>query len=161
MTRQIDAALSQIPFLNRVWDLLKRWGHGNRTLHIIAILPLFAVGTYWSFQSRRQKRKNPQRVYFNPMEHFFIQAYIAGQIMLLSILLLPFGWVDNEAEIFALPWSVIFLLFWWDLRQLYLCSWWTSLWRTVVMFFYALLLLTAILSAGFGLYLAAEALLSA
>ena len=161
VSRQIDAALSQIPFLNRVWDLLKRWGHGNRTLHIIAILPLFAVGTYWSFQSRRQKRKNPQRVYFNPMEHFFIQAYIAGQIMLLSILLLPFGWVDNEAEVFALPWSIIFLLFWWDLRQLYLCSWWTSLWRTVVMFFYALLLLTAILCAGYGLYLAAEILLSA
>ena len=56
---------------------------------------------------------------------------------------------------------IIFLLFWWDLRQLYLCSWWTSLWRTVVMFFYALLLLTAILCAGYGLYLAAEILLSA
>ncbi|HIY88366.1 MAG TPA: HAD-IA family hydrolase [Candidatus Bacteroides pullicola] len=161
VTRQLDAALSQIPFLNRVWSLLKRWGHGNRTLHVIAILPLFAVGTYWSFQSRWQLRRHPQRVRFNLMEHFFIQAYIAGQIMLLSILLLPFGWVDNEAEVFALPWSIIFLLFWWDLRQLYLCSWWTSLWRTVVMFFYALLLLTAILCAGYGLYLAAEILLSA
>ena len=161
VTRQIDAALSQIPFLNRVWSLLKRWGHGNRTLHVIAILPLFAIGTYWSFQNRWQRHRHPRRVRFNLMEHFFIQAYIAGQIMLLSILLLPFGWVDNEAEIFALPWSVIFLLFWWDLRQLYLCSWWTSLWRTLTMFLYALLLLTAILSAGFGLYLAAEALLSA
>ena len=161
LVRQIDTAILQVPFLNRVWDLLKRWGHGNRTLHVIAILPLFAVGTYWSFQSRWQLRRHPQRVRFNLMEHFFIQAYIAGQIMLLSILLLPFGWVDNEAEVFALPWSVIFLLFWWDLRQLYLCSWWTSLWRTLWMFFYALLLLAAILSAGFGLYLAADALLSA
>ena len=161
VTRQIDAALSQIPFLNRVWSLLKRWGHGNRTLHVIATLPLFAIGTYWSFQNRWQRHRHPRRVRFNLMEHFFIQAYIAGQIMLLSILLLPFGWVDNEAEVFALPWSIIFLLFWWDLRQLYLCSWWTSLWRTVVMFFYALLLLTAILCAGYGLYLAAEILLSA
>ncbi len=161
VTRQLDAALSQIPFLNRVWSLLKRWGHGNRTLHVIAILPLFAIGTYWSFQNRWQRHRHPRRVRFNLMEHFFIQAYIAGQIMLLSILFLPFGWVDNEAEVFALPWSIIFLLFWWDLRQLYLCSWWTSLWRTVVMFFYALLLLTAILCAGYGLYLAAEILLSA
>ena len=161
VTRQIDAAFSQIPFLNRVWSLLKRWGHGNRTLHVIATLPLFAIGTYWSFQNRWQRHRHPRRVRFNLMEHFFIQAYIAGQIMLLSILLLPFGWVDNEAEVFALPWSIIFLLFWWDLRQLYLCSWWTSLWRTVVMFFYALLLLTAILCAGYGLYLAAEILLSA
>ena len=161
LVRQIDTAILQVPFLNRVWDLLKRWGHGNRTLHVIAILPLFAIGTYWSFQNRWQRHRHPRRVRFNLMEHFFIQAYIAGQIMLLSILFLPFGWVDNEAEVFALPWSIIFLLFWWDLRQLYLCSWWTSLWRTLTMFFYALLLLTAILSVGFGLYLAAEALLSA
>ncbi len=161
LVRQIDTAILQVPFLNRVWDLLKRWGHGNRTLHVIAILPLFAIGTYWSFQNRWQRHRHPRRVRFNLMEHFFIQAYIAGQIMLLSILFLPFGWVDNEAEVFALPWSIIFLLFWWDLRQLYFCSWWTSLWRTLTMFFYALLLLTAILSVGFGLYLAAEALLSA
>lgn len=159
--RNLDAHIQDIPFLGRVWDLLKRWGHGNRTLHVIAILPLFAVGTYWSFQNRWQLRKHPQRVRFNLMEHFFIQAYIAGQIMLLSILFLPFGWVDNEADIFALPWSVILLLFWWDLRQLYLCPWRESLWGTLRMFVYALLLLTAILSAGFGLYLVAEALLSA
>ena len=159
LTERLDAHIAQIPFLNRVWSLLKRWGHGNRTLHVIAILPLFAIGTYWSFQSRWQLHRHPRRVRFNLMEHFFIQAYIAGQIMLLSILLLPFGWVDNEAEVFALPWSIIFLLFWWDLRQLYLCSWWTSLWRTVVMFVYALLLLVGILSFGYGMYIIADILL--
>ena len=159
LTERLDAHIAQIPFLNRVWSLLKRWGHGNRTLHVIAILPLFAIGTYWSFQNRWQRHRHPRRVRFNLMEHFFIQAYIAGQIMLLSILLLPFGWVDNEAEVFALPWSIIFLLFWWDLRQLYLCSWWTSLWRTVVMFVYALLLLVGILSFGYGMYIIADILL--
>ena len=127
-----------------MWELLKRWGHGNRTLHVIAILPLFAVGTYWSFQNRWQLRKHPQRVRFNLMEHFFIQAYIAGQIMLLSILVLPFGLADYEADIFALPWSIIFLLFWWDLRQLYLCSWWASFCRTVWMFVYGFLLFIGI-----------------
>ena len=157
---KLDTYIRDIPFLGRVWELLKRWGHGNRTLHVIAILPLFAVGTYWSFQNRWQLRKHPQRVRFNLMEHFFIQAYIAGQIMLLSILVLPFGLADYEADIFALPWSIIFLLFWWDLRQLYLCSWWTSFCRTVWMFVYGLLLFIGILSVGFGLYLAAEALLS-
>ena len=158
---KLDTYIRDIPFLGRVWELLKRWGHGNRTLHVIAILPLFAVGTYWSFQNRWQLRKHPQRVRFNLMEHFFIQAYIAGQIMLFSILVLPFGLADYEADIFALPWSIIFLLFWWDLRQLYLCSWWASFCRTVWMFVYGFLLFTGILSVGFGLYLVAEALLSA
>ena len=141
---KLDTYIRDIPFLGRVWELLKRWGHGNRTLHVIAILPLFAVGTYWSFQNRWQLRKHPRRVRFNLMEHFFIQAYIAGQIMLLSILVLPFGLADYEADIFALPWSIIFLLFWWDLRQLYLCSWWTSFCRTVWMFVYGFLLFTGI-----------------
>lgn len=141
---KLDTYIRDIPFLSRVWELLKRWGHGNRTLHVIAILPLFAVGTYWSFQNRWQLRKHPQRVRFNLMEHFFIQAYIAGQIMLLSILVLPFGLADYEADIFALPWSIIFLLFWWDLRQLYLCSWWTSFCRTVWMFVYGFLLFIGI-----------------
>lgn len=141
---KLDTYIRDIPFLGRVWELLKRWGHGNRTLHVIAILPLFAVGTYWSFQNRWQLRKHPQRVRFNLMEHFFIQAYIAGQIMLLSILVLPFGLADYEADIFALPWSIIFLLFWWDLRQLYLCSWWASFCRTVWMFVYGFLLFIGI-----------------
>ena len=141
---KLDTYIRDIPFLGRVWELLKRWGHGNRTLHVIAILPLFAVGTYWSFQNRWQLRKHPRRVRFNLMEHFFIQAYIAGQIMLLSILVLPFGLADYEADIFALPWSIIFLLFWWDLRQLYLCSWWTSFCRTVWMFVYGFLLFIGI-----------------
>lgn len=141
---KLDTYIRDIPFLSRVWELLKRWGHGNRTLHVIAILPLFAVGTYWSFQNRWQLRKHPRRVRFNLMEHFFIQAYIAGQIMLLSILVLPFGLADYEADIFALPWSIIFLLFWWDLRQLYLCSWWASFCRTVWMFVYGFLLFIGI-----------------
>ena len=141
---KLDTYIRDIPFLGRVWELLKRWGHGNRTLHGIAILPLFAVGTYWSFQNRWQLRKHPQRVRFNLMEHFFIQAYIAGQIMLLSILVLPFGLADYEADIFALPWSIIFLLFWWDLRQLYLFSWWASFCRTVWMFVYGFLLFVGI-----------------
>lgn len=141
---KLDTYIRDIPFLGRVWELLKRWGHGNRTLHVIAILPLFAVGTYWSFQNRWQLRKHPRRVRFNLMEHFFIQAYIAGQIMLLSILVLPFGLADYEADIFALPWSIIFLLFWWDLRQLYLCSWWASFCRTVWMFVYGFLLFIGI-----------------
>lgn len=141
---KLDTYIRDIPFLSRVWELLKRWGHGNRTLHVIAILPLFAVGTYWSFQNRWQLRKHPRRVRFNLMEHFFIQAYIAGQIMLFSILVLPFGLADYEADIFALPWSIIFLLFWWDLRQLYLCSWWASFCRTVWMFVYGFLLFVGI-----------------
>lgn len=145
LPRRIESAVNSVPILSRIWTLLKRWGHGNRTLHIIAILPLLAIGTYWSFQNRWRLRRHPSQVRFNLMEHFFIQAYIAGQIMLLSILVLPFGLADYDSSIFALPWGVIFLLFWWDLHQLYLCPWWDSFKRTLWMFVFSFLLLTGIL----------------
>ena len=155
----LESAIRSVPFLDRVWSLLKRWAHGNRTLYTIAILPLFAVGTYWSFQNRWRLRRHPAQVCFNPMEHFFIQAYISGQIMLVSILLLPFGLADSRSDLFALPGWLLFLLFWWDLRQLYLATWWDSFKRTLQMFAYALLLLIGIVMFVLVLIAAAEQLL--
>ena len=155
----LESGIRSVPFLNRVWELLKRWGHGNRTLHVVATLPLLAIATLWAFQSRRRLRRCPPKVRFNLMEHFFIQAYIAGQIMLISILLLPIGLTAYADDLFALPWWVLFLLFWWDFRQLYLCSWWESFWRTLLMFVYALLLLVGIVMFVLLLIAAAESLL--
>ena len=159
LMRWVDGTLSGIPLLGRAWSLLKSWGHGNRTLYVIAILPLFAVGTYWSFQNRWRLRRRPAQVCFNPMEHFFIQAYIASQIMLVSILVLPFGLADSSSTIYALPGWLIFLLFWWDLRQLYLCTWWDSFKRTLLVFAYAFLLLTGIALFVLILMAVAESLL--
>ena len=159
LSRRLENAINGIPLLGRVWSLLKRWGHGNRTLYVIAILPLFAIGTYWSFQNRWRLRRRPAQVCFNPMEHFFIQAYIASQIMLVSILVLPFGLADSDSTIYALPGWLIFLLFWWDLRQLYLCTWWDSFKRTLLMFVYAFLLLTGIAMFVLILIAIAESLL--
>ena len=159
LSHYLESGIRSVPFLNRVWELLKRWGHGNRTLHVVATLPLLAIATLWAFQSRRRLRRCPPKVRFNLMEHFFIQAYIAGQIMLISILLLPIGLTAYADDLFALPWWVLFLLFWWDFRQLYLCSWWESFWRTLLMFVYALLLLVGIVMFVLLLIAAAESLL--
>lgn len=141
--KKLDDNLQHTPVISRVWSLLKRWGHGNRTLHIIAILPLLAVGTYWSFQNRWRLKKRPEQVRFNLMEHFFIQAYATAQFTLVGILLLPLGLADSDSDVFALPWSLIFLLFWWDMRQLYLCTWWDSFKRSALALFFSLLLLLA------------------
>jgi len=159
LSHRLEAGIRSVPFLNRVWELLKRWSHGNRTLHVVATLPLLAIATLWAFQSRRRLRRCPPKVCFNLMEHFFIQAYIAGQIMLVSILLLPIGLTAYADDLFALPWWAIFLLFWWDFRQLYLCSWWESFGRTLLMFVYALLLLIGIVMFVLLLIAAAESLL--
>ena len=152
----LDDSVAQVPFLSRVWTLLKRWGHGNRTLKVLIAIPFLAVGTYWSFQSRRRLQRQPGQVRFNLMELFFIQAYIFAQVFLVSILLLPFGLADYESDIYALPWWLVFLLFWWDLRQLYLCTWWDSFKRTALAYLYAILLAVALSILIVGLFAWAE-----
>lgn len=132
---KINRILESSPFLTRVWNLLKSWGHGNKAFSIIATLPLFALATQLAFRRRKYKLN------YNLTEHIFIQAYIACQVLLLSILIVPLRGYARVDHLYELPVLVIFLLFWWDYKQLYRCTWWRSFWRTLLMFVYSLILL--------------------
>lgn len=122
------------PFLQKVWNLLKGWAHGNKAFSIIATLPLFALATLVAFHRRKYKLN------YNLTEHVFIQAYIACQILFLSIVILPINGHAQVNDLYELPWWFIFVLFWWDYKQLYSATWWKSFWRTILMFFYSLLI---------------------
>lgn len=122
------------PFLQKVWNLLKGWTHGNKAFSIIATLPLFALATLIAFHRRKYKLN------YNLTEHVFIQAYIACQILFLSIVILPINGHAQVNDLYELPWWFIFVLFWWDYKQLYSATWWKSFWRTILMFLYALLI---------------------
>lgn len=122
------------PFLQKVWNLLKGWTHGNKAFSIIATLPLFALATLMAFHRRKYKLN------YNLTEHVFIQAYIACQILFLSIVILPINGHAQVNDLYELPWWFIFVLFWWDYKQLYSATWWKSFWRTILMFLYALLI---------------------
>ena len=119
----------------KVWNLMKSWGHGNKAFRIIATLPLFALATQLAFRRRKYKLN------YNTTEHVFIQAYIACQILLLSIIVLPFNGYATVDDLYELPLWLIFILFCWDYKQLYRCTWWRSFWRTVLMLIYSLVLL--------------------
>lgn len=127
--------LQQSPFLQKVWNLLKSWAHGNKAFRIIATLPLFALATQLAFRRRKF------RVNYNTTEHIFIQAYIACQILLLSILALPFNGRAEVDDLYELPLWLIFFLFCWDYKQLYRYTWWRSFWRTILMLICSLVLL--------------------
>ena len=122
-------------FLMKVWNLMKSWGHGNKAFRIIATLPLFALATQLAFRRRKYKLN------YNTTEHVFIQAYIACQILLLSIIVLPFNGYAKVDDLYELPLWLIFVLFCWNYKQLYRCTWWRSFWRTILMLTYSLVLL--------------------
>lgn len=132
---KIEQYLRHSPFLMNVWNLLKTWGHGNKAFSIIAILPLFAIATQLAFLRRKYKLN------YNLTEHIFIQAYIACQILLLSIFAVPLNGHARTEHLYELPILLIFALFCWDYKQLYRCTWWKSFWRTLLMFTYGLIVL--------------------
>lgn len=143
---KLDRFLHNSPFLMKVWNLIKGWSHGNKAFRIIAMLPLFALATQLAFRRRKYKLN------YNTTEHVFIQAYIACQILLLSIVMLPINGHAEVDDLYEVPVWFIFVLFCWDYKQLYRCTWWKSFWRTTLMFFYSLILL--ILFAAFAVILA-------
>jgi len=86
-------------------------------------------------------RRKKNKLRYNLTEHVFIQAYIACQILLLSIIVLPFNGSAQVGDLYELPILFIFTLFCLDYKQLYGYTWWRSFWTTILMFFYSLILL--------------------
>lgn len=131
----IQQKLSNSPFLQKVWDLLHHWAHGNKAASIILTLPVFAFATRMAF------RKRTYMTGLNTTEHLFIQAYIAAQILLISCLYFPFNGKAQINELYDVPNWIIFLLFWWDYKQLFRGTWTKSFLRTLLMFLYSLLII--------------------
>lgn len=135
LTDKLEAYLEHSPYLMKVWDLIKSWAHGNKAFRIISMLPPFALATQLAFYRRRK------RMEFNLTEHVFIQTFIACQMLLISILILPFSGTAKVNNSYEIPLMYIFFLFCWDYMQLFRISWWSSFWRTTLMIFYSVLLL--------------------
>ena len=64
---KLEKVIHSTPFLEKVWNLLKSWGHGNKAFRIIATLPLFALATLMAFRRKKNKLR------YNLTEHVFIQ----------------------------------------------------------------------------------------
>lgn len=139
---RLKALISQAPFLEHVVDLLKKWGHGNKALRILLTLPVLAVATRWAFYRRKH------RAAYNMMEHIFIQAYIAAQILLLSIIVVPFNGTAHVDDLYEVPFWFIFFLFCWDYRQIFQYTWEKTFWKTTLMFTYCLSLVIGIAVLG-------------
>lgn len=135
ITNELEKYFQHSPFLMKVWNLMKSWGHGNKAFRIIAMLPVLALATQLAFYRRKKKMT------FNLTEHVFIQAFIACQILLISILILPFNGTARVNDLYEVSLSFIFFLFCWSYTQLFRVTWWSSFWRTMLMCCYVVMLL--------------------
>lgn len=135
MSKRLNQFVESHPFVQRVVNLMEGWIHGNKAFSVLVTLPLFALASRFVF------RKPKYRPQFNMTEHLFVQAFIACQLLLLSMVLL---FVHGHAEVddfYDVSASGIFFIFCFVYKQLYCLSWWESFVRTFKMFVIALLLL--------------------
>ncbi|MEA4919080.1 HAD-IA family hydrolase [Proteiniphilum sp.] len=133
-----EKKLTEGSFLDRVWNILKNWAHGNKAFSIILTLPLFALATRMAFRKRTYNRR------YNYTEHIFVQTYIACQILIVSTILLLLRGKAELNNVYDISNWGMFLLFTWDYKQLFHGTWWQTIRRTILMFFYSLLLLILI-----------------
>lgn len=147
-----DKELIKAPFLQRVWDVLKNWAHGNKAVSIIFTLPLFALATRMAFRKRTHNRG------YNYTEHIFVQTYIASQILLVSTIYLLFSGKAEVGNLYDLSAIGIFALFVWDYKQLFRGTWWQTIRQTLLMFFYSLLLIIITAALLIGLLIAGASL---
>lgn len=151
LTNRFNRFVESHPFVKRVVDLLKGWFHGNKAFLVLITLPLFALATRFVF---RKPRYRPR---FNITEHLFVQAFIACQLLLVSIVVLLIHGHAQVDDLYEVSFPGIFLIFCFDYRQLYAISWWQSLWCTCKMFLFALLLIillaTLVVAVWFSLLL--------
>lgn len=127
--------LDNVLFVGPVTQLLQRWAHGNKALSILLLLPVFALATKWAFRKRTFNRQ------YNLTEHLFVQAYIACQILLISIFYFPFNGKADVESAYDVPWWLVLLLTIWIYKQLFRGTWKQTFGRTLLMYLYSLLII--------------------
>ncbi|WP_052080490.1 DUF3667 domain-containing protein [Porphyromonas macacae] len=134
----IRAYINRNPFLQKTALLLNRWKSGNKAFDIILLLPFFSFASFLVF------RREEYKVRYNPTEHFYIQTYIACQLLLLSIVILLFKRKVAINDWYEIPEWLIFLIFCLNYKQIFRRDWWNTFWRTLQFFVYILLLVFAL-----------------
>ena len=100
---------------------IKKLKDNNQAVYII-ILNISLAFICW-----RVFRKETVMGHLSYTEHFFIQIYISCQMLILSILILPFLKPGATLPGFVLPALMV-----WDFKQLFQITWWRSFWKTIV-----------------------------
>lgn len=127
---QEEQVINQTPVIGRVYTLLKNWSHGNKAAAIIFILPFFALAARLTFRKARTNN------HYNYTEHIFVHTYISCQFLLMSIFYLLINGTVAFNDVYDLPIGVIFLLLFWDYKQLFRDNWLITLRNTLLMSLY-------------------------
>lgn len=134
------------PFIQSVYGVIKTLFSSNKALEIVCTLPFLALATQWAF------RKRVNKVHYNLVELFFVRTYAASQLLIVSMIMLPFTGDASKGT----PWWLDFIFSVWIYSQLFNTKLSTTVKRTVLMYLYAGVLIVAfvVLALAFVVVLA-------
>lgn len=125
------------PYINYVVSTYKKWLSGNKAIEILWTLPVFVLATSWAFRKRKNYRS------YNYVELAFLRGYVSCQILIASIVLLPFG--DKTSE--GIPFWLEFVFAIWIYFQIFKGTIMGTAKRVLLMYlyYYLILLMLAVL----------------
>ena len=111
------------------------WMEAHKAVELLSLHSFFMLMVWWLF------RKSPVRPRSTLAENFYIQVYISGQLMGLSVLWMLFFGNDRGDDIFyPLPPLLLLAVLVWDFRYLFGYGWRRTLWLTLLVHLLLLLL---------------------
>lgn len=147
--KRLESILDNNEFSWNTYNIINKWADNNKTLSILFTIPIFSIATILATSRRRQKAM------YNPTEQFFIQGYIATQLIIFSLIKTLITGKAND-DVHDLPIWLIFIIFCFDYTQLFGYSAYKAYWRTSLMFFYSLIIFLLIVlifvGAVIGIY---------
>lgn len=115
------------------YDAYRHWCDDHRAFGMLTGSLACILMTWLLF--RRSPRPNGEG--YNLAEVTTAFLYILCQLQLVTILAMIVTWgfkVNDSSTVFLLPYTIIFVLFFVDFKQLFGRSWWGTLWRTFLIF---------------------------
>ena len=118
------------------------WMEAHKAVELLSLHSFFMLMVWWLF------RKSPVRPRSTLAENFYIQVYISGQLMGLSVLWMLFFGNDRGDDIFyPLPPLLLLAVLVWDFRYLFGYGWRRTLWLTLLVHLLLLLLFITVVVA--------------
>ncbi|MGM9694481.1 MAG: DUF3667 domain-containing protein [Alloprevotella sp.] len=127
----LDTGLGSITFENSInaFKSAAKWFDSHKAVSLLLLHLFFTFFTWLVF------RKAPARPRTTLAENFFIQVFISGQMVTLSLLhTLLFGHKSGSV-FYPLPGWLLFLLFTWDFKELFGYGWRKTVWKTFLVHF--------------------------
>jgi hypothetical protein len=106
-------------FFDNVMSDFRKVQTSNKAFSALVMIPFATIASFWAFGKGRKKK------HYTFMDILYGECYMSCQMLVISIILLPFFLPDSWAFIIL---TTALLL--WTFKDMYDMDWWNTIWRS-------------------------------